>query len=243
MINNVVLAQLWRWCFMKMIYEDKTAVWNCEEMKNTSTIFSCWNSARICCLIGLLLQTPGRCIGTLSTSVISSHVQLLKYRLTCAFFTVCIHGMNWLLVGMIMHGDAIYWMKFKPWQTCRYEFPQTEEYLLKQSGCIAEHLNHVYWRYRSKHSMHMCWFPIAVSTCACADSRICYLPSFRNMESEHNRVLFGLKLGWGFRHLWRWSNNNKGGQRYHIIPTILTWLLDVTQIFLYPRPSIQNKPK
>jgi len=48
-----------------------------------------------------------------------------------------------LIVGMIMHGDIINQMTFKPPLTCRYDFLRTEEYLLKLSGCVAEHWNRV----------------------------------------------------------------------------------------------------
>jgi len=61
-----------------------------------------------------------------------------------------------LLVGAIMHGHVIYRMTFKPAQTCRYDFLQTEEYLLKQSGSIAEYWNHAHWHPSTQ--------------CACADS-------------------------------------------------------------------------
>ena len=50
--------------------------------------------------------------------------------------------------------------------------------------------------------------------------------SFFNIAGEHDTLLFEPKLGWGFRHLWRCSNKNKGGRtrRYHISLTISTWL-------------------
>ena len=61
-------------------------------------------------------------------------------------FLHCVHIWDELaFVGAIMHGDVIYSMTFKPPQTCRHDFLQTEEYLLKQSGCLAEHQNHVCW--------------------------------------------------------------------------------------------------
>jgi len=67
--------------------------------------------------------------------------------------------------------------------------------------------------------MGMRWLPVAARTCACANSRTCYL--FLNMGAEHNTVLFGLKLGWGFRHLWNCSNNNKGDWSYHVLADVL----------------------
>jgi len=59
---------------------------------------------------------------------------------------------------------------------------------------------------------------MVTSTCTCSDSRIHYLYLFFNMVTEHNTILFGLKLSWGFRNLWRCSNKNKG-RSYHISPT------------------------
>jgi len=91
----------------------------------------------------------------------------------------------------------------------------------------------------------MRWLPIAWSNGAYADSIIRYHYLFLIWRLSIGPILFGLKLGWCFRHLWICSNKNKGGRRYHISSTkiyidvvVRRWLGS-----LYPRPIIRNKPK
>jgi len=188
--------------------------------KYVSRIFSCLNSACICHLICVLLQFP---YAMHRNSLNFGNIKFFLDTEISAYlhFLHCVHIWDELacLWGRLCMVTLYYRMTFKPHADmiiCGWE------YLLKWSGCVAEHRNRVK-ALKVQDSVHMCWLPIAARTCACANSWTCYL-FFLNKTAEHNTILFELKLGWGFWHLWRYSNENKGDRRYHICPTISTWL-------------------
>ena len=91
---------------------DHMGLWRNE--KYISTNFPCLNSTCICWLIGVLLRWPARCIGTLSTSVMSNHWNIgmsIRVELACLWARLCMlmSSIEWRLshhkhVDMMVYG-------------------------------------------------------------------------------------------------------------------------------------------
>jgi len=86
--------------------------------------------------------------------------------------------------------------------------------------------------------MRMPWLPIMASIAQTAESVIFF---FLNMVAKHNTVLFGLKLDWGFRHLWRCSNKNNRRYQSNYIDVIVTRWLGSFKIHVQASEKSQNR--